>query len=63
MDKRVLEIDTRSLRHVMDAGYKFPMNGILVANLADDFMITQKHVLLSIRSTRDPKNQTNNPET
>ena len=58
----MLEIDTRSLRHVMDAGYKLPMNGIVVADRADDFMITQMHVVLSIRSTLDPKPTTQNPE-
>ena len=56
MDNRALERDTRSLRHVMDADYKFPMTGILVSNLADDFMITQMHVVLSIRSTPNPEN-------
>jgi len=39
----------------MDADYKFPMTGILVSNLADDFMITQMHVVLSIRSTPKPR--------
>ena len=57
----MLEIDTRSLRHVMDAGYKLPMNGIVVADRADDFMITQMHVVLAIRSLLAPSSETQHP--
>ena len=45
-----------------DADYKFPMNGILIANLADDFMITQMHVLLAIRSLLAPSSEKPTPQ-
>ena len=52
MDEIVLEMDTRSLLHVVVDDYKFPMTCVLVANPADNFMITQKHVVLSVRDCR-----------